>query len=94
MARVTHHVTPSPMREEIITRGPAGLDRGDLMDRWADVTPEVASRNWRLRQCELCHGTIGLRLVRSVKVWTPLSLAFPGARRLRICHDECYEHYR
>lgn len=66
-----------------MVRGPAGLERGDLMDRWAEVEPRrpISTNWWRTKDCMLCHQPVWKG--RLVRIW-----------KGRTCHDDCFRHYR
>ena len=65
----------------VIVYGPAGLNRGDLMDRWANARPRRRGIYSSVRlQCALCHGPLMPDCV------------FRSAEGVMV-HEDCFQHY-
>ena len=65
----------------VIVYGPAGLNRGDLMDRWANAGPRRRGIYTSVRiQCALCHGPLVPGCV------------FRRADGISV-HEDCFQHH-
>jgi hypothetical protein len=79
-------------------QGPAGLTRGDLMDRWEDATPVPrVERGQSGPPCDLCHCRIrtGQRMrAYAGSSLTPRPHGKPPSGKRYVCHEICFQHWK